>query len=157
MPKYVFSAPCIYGDSQQKEAAKQVLLVAESPFLCPFVIRSGGTLFAFNDLRLADGPFRNIIDIKNVRISKVSSWLTNPDRSKWFTSLLNRTLNKMTGRKKLQLDSEHHRYFFNADEAGKEKVVEYRPLNQSITSRKVVWRPVRKTTNEPETFGTISR
>ena len=151
MPKYIFSAPCTFGDTQQKEASREVL-VAESPYLCPFIIRNGGVLFAFNDLRQADGPFRNIIDLRNVRISKTTSWLKDPDRSKWFVSLLNRTLNKLTGRKKLQLDIEHHRYFFSADERGKEKSVEYRPLNQSATSRKVVWRPVRKSTNEPRNF-----
>jgi hypothetical protein len=151
MPKYIFSAPCSYGDSQQKEAAKKVL-VSETPYLCPFIIRNGGVLLAFNDLRQPDGPFRNIIDLSRVRISKTESWLSNPDRAKWFMSLLNRTLNKLTGRKKLQLDVLHHRYFFNADEQGKEKSVEYRPLNQSTTSRKVVWRPVRKSTNEPRNF-----
>jgi|SRR6266850_513515 len=151
MPKFIFSAPCTFGDSQQKEAGKEVL-VAETPFLCPFIIRNGGMLFAFNDLRQADGPFRNIIDHRKVRISKSASWLNNPDRSKWFVSLLNRTLNKLTGRKSLQLDRDHHRYFFNADEPGKEKSVAYRPLNQSATSRKVVWRPVRKSTNEPRPF-----
>jgi hypothetical protein len=151
MPKYIFSAPCTFGDAQQKEAGKEVL-VSESPYLCPFIIRNGGVLFAFNDLRQADGPFRNIIDLRKVRISKTTTWLNNPDRAKWFVSLLNRTLNKLTGRKKLQLDREHFRYFFNADEPGKEKSVEYRPLNQSTTSRKVVWRPVRKSTNEPRNF-----
>ena len=151
MPKYIFSAPCTFGDVQQKEAGKEVL-VSESPYLCPFIIRNGGVLFAFNDLRQADGPFRNIIDLRKVLISKTTTWLNNPDRAKWFVSLLNRTLNKLTGRKKLQLDREHFRYFFNADEPGKEKSVEYRPLNQSTTSRKVVWRPVRKSTNEPRNF-----
>src|SRR6266436_7596713 len=44
MPKYIFSAPCTFGDSQQKEAGREVL-VAESPYLCPFIIRGGGVLF----------------------------------------------------------------------------------------------------------------
>ncbi len=151
MPKYIFSAPCSFGDTQQKEAGREVL-VSESPYLCPFIIRNGGVLFAFNDLRQTDGPFRKIIDFRKVRISKTTTWLNNPDRAKWFVSLLNRTLNKLTGRKKLQLDREHFRYFFNADNPGKEKSVEYRPPNQSATSRKVVWRPVRKSTNEPRNF-----
>jgi hypothetical protein len=151
MPKYIFSAPCTYGDSQQKEAGREVL-VAETPYLCPFIIRNGGILFSFSDLRQSDGPFRNIIDQRKVRISSAINWVNNPDRSKWFVSLLNRTLNKLTGRKKLQLDVEHHRYYFNADEPGQEKSVEYRPLNQSATSRKVVWRPVRKSTNESRNF-----
>ena len=151
MPKFIFSAPCKYADSQQKEASREVL-VEESRFLCPFIIRNGGMLFAFSDLREADGPFRNIVDVHDVRTSRSFTWLSDPDRSKWLASLLNRTLNKLTGRKKLQLDRLHNRYFFNADDQGQEKSVEYRPLNQSTTSRKVVWRPVRKRTNEPRPF-----
>lgn len=151
MPKYIFSAPCQYGDSQEKEAIRKVLL-AETSYLCPFIIRCDGILFAFNDLRIQDGPFRNIIDGRNVRIMTSASWLNHPDRSRWFHTLLNRTLNKLTGRKGLTLDKEHHRYFFQADEKGKEKSVEYRPLNQSATSRKVVWQPIRKKTNEPRPF-----
>ncbi len=151
MPKYIFSAPCKYGDSQERAAIKDVLL-GETPYLCPFIIRSGGVLYAFNDLRIADGPFRNIVDHREVRIMTSASWWNHPDRSRWFATMLNRTLNKLTGRKGLQLDKEHFRYFFNADETGKEKSVAYRPLNQSVTSRKVVWRPVRKKTNEPRPF-----
>jgi hypothetical protein len=52
----------------------------------------------------------------------------------------------------LQLDKIHHRYFFSADVPGKGKSVQYRPLNQSTTERKVVWQPVRKKTNEPRPF-----
>jgi hypothetical protein len=151
MPRFVFSAPCNYGDSQEKAATKGVLL-KETPYLCPFIIRSGGTLFAFNDLRKADGPFRNIIDHRQAKRSLSSSWWDDPDKSNWFATLLNRTLNKLTGRKHLQLDKEHHRYFFSADVPGKSKSVQYRPLNQSTTERKVVWQPVRKKTNEPRPF-----
>lgn len=151
MPKYIFSAPCKYGDSQEREAIKHVLL-SETPYLCPFIIRTGGVLFAFTDLRIADGPFRNIVELGKAQIMTSASWLSHPDRSKWFVTILYRTLNKLTGRKALTLDKEHHRYFFSADEPGQEKSVEYRPLNQSATSRKVVWQPVRKKTNEPRPF-----
>jgi hypothetical protein len=151
MPKYIFGAPCKYGDAHEKEAIRAVLL-SETPYLCPFIIRGGGTLYAFTDLRKADGPFRNVVDHRTAGIMTLASWLNHPDRSKWLVTMLNRTLNKLTGRKGLTLDKEHHRYFFEPDEPGREKVVEYRPLNQSLTSRKVVWQPVRKKTNEPRPF-----
>jgi hypothetical protein len=151
MPRFVFSAPSSYGDAQEKEAAKKVL-VKETPYLCPFIIRSGGTLFAFNDLRKVDGPFRNVVDHRKAARSLSRTWWDDPDKSRWFATLLNRTLNKLTGRKNLQLDKEHHRYFFSADAPGKDKSIEYRPLNQSTTERKVVWQPVRKKTNEPRPF-----
>jgi len=151
MPKYVFGGLCKYGDAHEKEAIRAVLL-SETPYLCPFIIRSGGTLYAFTDLRKADGPFRNIVDRRRAGVMTLASWLNHPDRSRWLVTMLNRTLNKLTGRKGLTLDKEHHRYFFEPEQPGREKIVEYRPLNQSFTSRKVVWRPVRKKTNEPRPF-----
>lgn len=152
MPRLVFSSPCKYGDSQEKEAAKNVL-IPETDELCPFIIRNGGTLFSFNDLRRKDGPFRNIIERNSVRTLNSRTWLGDPDKSRWFINLLGRTLNKVTGRKKLMLDKEHHRYFFPADEPGSKKSVQYRPLNQkALVERLVVWRPTRKKTGEPSPF-----
>lgn len=151
MPKYIFGAPCTYADSDERLAAKDNALRAESTFMCPFIIREG-TLFAFNDLRLHGSPFRKIVNQRDVRISAADNWLQDSDKAKWFMTLLSRSLNKLTGRKGLRLDKEHHRYFFQADEPGRELAVRYRPLNQSTTSRKVVWRPVRKKTSEPRQF-----
>jgi hypothetical protein len=45
----------------------------------------------------------------------------------WFVNLLNRSLNKLTGRKGLYLDKSHHRYFFQSPEPGKAVEVSYRP------------------------------
>jgi hypothetical protein len=143
MPRYVYCAPSSYGDEHEKEAQKDVLL-SETHFLCPFIIRDGGILYAFNDLRKSDGPFRNVVDHTKARLFRADSWLNDPDKSRWFMTLLNRTLNKLTGRKGLQLDTDHHRYYFKCDEPGKEKSIDYRPLNlKSMTTRKVAW------SNEP--------
>jgi hypothetical protein len=152
MPRLVFGGPCKFGDSQEKEAAQNVLL-SETEHLCPFIIRDGGTLFAFNDLRRADSPFRNVVETKKAKKFRATTWWDHPDKSRWHISLLNRTLNKLTGRKGLMLDREHRRYFFPADAPGQEKSVEYRPLNQgALVGRKVVWRPTRKKTGEPRPF-----
>jgi hypothetical protein len=62
---------------------------------------------------------------------------------------LNRSLNKLTGRKRLRLDSEHGRYFFESDTRDEEVEISYRPLNlESLVSRKAVWRPRIKKTGE---------
>jgi hypothetical protein len=152
IPKFVFSAPCNYTDSQEREAAKEVL-IPKGDELCPFIIRERNTLFAFNDLRREEGPFRNLVDPKKARCARSLSWWEHPDRSKWFVTLLSRTLNKLTGRGGLMLDKEHHRYYFAPSEPGKERSVRYRPLNQNtLISRKVVWRPVSKRTGEPRPF-----
>lgn len=152
MPKFIFSAPCRYGDSQEREALKDVMF-SETTDLCPFIIRNGGSLFAFNDLRRKDGPFRKVVDSRDALASRSADWWKDPDKARWYMTLLGRTLNKLTGRKGLQLDKEHHRYFFSAEEPGTEKSVRYRPLNQNaLVSRKTVWRPVRKKTGEPRHF-----
>ncbi len=152
VPRFVFGAPCKHRDSQEKEAAKAVL-IPEGDELCPFIIRNGNMLFAFNDLRREDGPFRALVDFKKTKLSRSARWWEHPDKAKWFVTLLNRSLNKLTGRRGLMLDKEHHRYFFACDETGKEKSVDYRPLNQkNLTSRKVVWRPVSRKTGEPRFF-----
>jgi hypothetical protein len=152
MPRYIYCAPSGYGDGHEKEAQKDVLL-SETHLLCPFIIRDGGILYAFNDLRKSDGPFRNVVDHTKARLFRADSWLDHPDKSRWFMTMLNRTLNKLTGRKRLQLDTEHHRYYFKCDEPGKEKSIDYRPLNlKSMTTRKVVWQPVSKRTGEPRGY-----
>jgi len=72
----------------------------------------------------------------------------DPEHKKWFITLLNYSLNKLTGRKGLQLDKIHRRYYFQPQESGKFLEVNYRPLNQSTASRKVVWQPITKKTKE---------
>ena len=62
------------------------LLLSETPYLCPFIIRSGGTLYAFTDLRKADGPFRNVVDHRTAGVMTLASWLNHPDRSKWLVT-----------------------------------------------------------------------
>lgn len=151
MPRYIFSAPCKYSDGHEKEAMTDVLL-GGTPYMCPFIIRDGGVLYAFNDLRGKDGPFQKVITRRKASYFEAERWLEDSDKARWFVTLLNRTLNKLTGRKGLQLDREHHRYYFKSDEAGKEKSVEYRPLNQSATTRKVVWQPMNTRTNQPRNF-----
>lgn len=152
MPTFIFGAPCKYSQSQEKEAAKDVL-VPKGDELCPFIIRNQNFLYAFNDLRKSGGPFRSLVDFKKAIPWRSASWWEHPDNSRWFATLLNRTLNKLTGRRALMLDKEHHRYFFAPEEPGEEKVVNYRPLNQKgLVQRKVVWRPIRKKTGEPRLF-----
>jgi hypothetical protein len=65
---------------------------------------------------------------------------------------LNRTLNKITGWRGLNLDREHNRYYFQPDEPGKPKAVPYKPMNQSASQLQVVWQPITKKTNEPKKF-----
>jgi hypothetical protein len=71
---------------------------------------------------------------------------------RWFVSLLNSSLNKLTGRKGLNLDKKHRRYYFMPEEPGEPLEITYRPLNQSTATRKVVWQPITKKTGEPKRY-----
>jgi hypothetical protein len=150
MPRYVYGAPCSYGDSKEREAITKIVYKPESVEMCPFIIREGGTLFAFNNLRYKGGPFRNLVDADKAQRWDSRTWWEDPDRQRWFVTLLNRALNKLTGRKGLMLDKEHARYYFQPKEPGKQRKVSYRPLNkQSLENRYVVWQPRSKKTGQP--------
>jgi predicted MPP superfamily phosphohydrolase len=151
MPKYVFGVPTDFTDQQEFEARKKVLPPKSRGEMCPFIIRSG-MLFCFHDLRDSEGPFRDLVGRE--RISRWSSreWWDNENRFKWYVQLFNRTLNKLTGRRGLNLDKDHHRYFFEPEEPGKPLEVSYRPLNRPKTKRYVVWRPVSKKTSLPKPY-----
>lgn len=72
-------------------------------------------LFAFQDLRLKGNPFQPVTSA-GTELHPVSDWLEDPDRSRWLVDLLNRSLNKLTGRRGLNLDRDHHRYYFPMSE-----------------------------------------
>ncbi len=153
MPRFIWSAPCVYNDRQEKEAAKQLSYPPGSSIICPFLIREGGCLYAFNNLGQEHGPFDKIVRPKEARRFQVQNWLSDTDKSAWFASILNRSLNKLTGRKGLRLDKEHRRYYFESKEVGKVLEVKYRPLNQrALVSRNAVWQPISKRTGEPRPF-----
>lgn len=151
MPRYVYGVPCDYDDSQEREVGKEV----ESPRgdeMCPFIIR-GGSLYCFQNLRYAGGPFRRLVgDHNKVERFLTREWWDDPDTMAWFVSLLNRSLNKLTGRKGLNLDRRHRRYYFQPGEPGKGLTVTYRPMNQASAERQVVWQPVSKRTGEARPY-----
>lgn len=149
MPAHVYGAKGDFCDGDERRIAKELAAVPYSEELCPFVIRSN-TLFAFNNLRYRGGPFSKIVDADKVEDWQSRDWWLEKDRSRWYADLLNRTLNKLTGRLSLVLDRQHRRYFFQSKNAGEELEISYRPLNQkSLTSRKVVWQPINKRTGLP--------
>lgn len=151
MPRYIYGTPCKYKDAQEKKAADEIVYPINSDQMLPFIIR-GGMLFCFQDLFKKGGPFRDLVGKQRVKKYKTSDWWNDPDKEKWFISLLNRSLNKLTGRKGLNLDKRRHRYYFTPSEPGKSLEISYRPLNQSTTSRQVVWQPITKKTGDPKAY-----
>jgi hypothetical protein len=147
MPRYIYGVPCKYNDLQAKEASQEIIQPVDKTEIYPFLLR-GEMLFCFQNLKDPNGPFRQFVKNQKVERYEVSQWCDEPELRKWFITLLNYSLNKLTGRKGLHLDKIHRRYYFHPQEAGQTLEVNYRPLNQSTASRKVVWQPITQKTKE---------
>ena len=151
LPGAVFSAPCTLPTERKVTEALLPARVLPSVWsgtvkeMAPFIVR-GGRLFAFQDLRDPASPFAKCVDLDSVERAVARRWWDDPDQVRWYVDLLNRALNKLTGRRDLYLDRAHQRYYFTPEERGKERSVSYKPLNRSTAARKVVWQPKSKTT-----------
>ena len=151
MPRYIYGVACQYNDLQAKEASQEIISPTDKTQIYPFLLR-GGMLFCFQDLNSQNGPFRQLVSNQTVECYEVHEWCEDPEQKKWFTTLLTYSLNKLTGRKGLRLDKIHRRYYFHPKETGQVLEVNYRPLNQSTSTRKVVWQPITKKTKEPKPY-----
>lgn len=150
-PKYVYCSPCAYTDQQKDEIKDLIVWPKDKSEMFPYVIR-GEQLYAFQDLTQPRTAFREIIDPKKSQRFLTADWENDPVKGRWLITLLNRSLNKLTGRKGLFWDKDHKRYYFHPDEPGTIKEVRYRPLNQALSSKQVVWQPISKQTGEPRPY-----
>lgn len=146
MPKYVYGAPSMYGDTQESQITQKIVYPPKG-LMTPYIVRKGH-LFCFNDLRRKDNPFQKVIDGSMVQQYRARDWWSEPDYKVWFVQLMNRSLNKLTGRRGLNLDRDHSRYYFMAEKENERLEISYQPLNQSSTRRHVVWEPVTRRTGE---------
>jgi hypothetical protein len=150
LPKYVFSVECEYSERDKSEVQKR-LVRTEKPQAAPFLLR-GGRLYCFQNLRDEPGPFVDLARGLPVERAESQEWWTDEAHRSWYVSLLNRTLNKVTGWRGLNLDKDHNRYYFQPDEPGKPKSIPYKPMNQSTSELQVVWQPITKKTGLPKKF-----
>lgn len=148
VPHFVFSAPCTQSESDVRQ---KTMAPDDRRILTPFIVR-GEWLYAFNDLRDADSPFAMSVDPYAAEYHNAPSWWTDPDLARWYMELLNRTLNKITGRRGLQLDKEHHRYYFVPDEPDREKKITYRTISGRRATHSVAWNPHFKHSGEPKKY-----
>ncbi|MBI4287615.1 MAG: hypothetical protein HY671_04190 [Chloroflexi bacterium] len=144
MPAWVYGVPC--GLTNERLVSEQLGRLRYGE-MAPFILRSG-MLFAFQDLNAVGNPFAALVPGRSAERFDLVEWAGDPDRSRWLADLMNRSLNKLTGRLGLSLDREHHRYYFPMLKEGQEREVQYRPLNQKTASRRVVWRRRNKRTGE---------
>lgn len=150
LPRVVFSAPCKFGGDE--EGIKRHIKYPKERFeLAPFIIREN-RLFAFHALWEEGNPFADVIDSTDVEPTKAPDlWLDSEGKRRYIT-LLNRALHKYTARLGLRFDRDHKRYYFEPEEEGKEREVQYRSMNKKRERRMVVWQPKRKSTGEPKNF-----
>ena len=151
MPRYVYSIDTDYNDRQEKEVSEGLQRPKDGREIYPFLIR-GGQLLCFNDLKKREGPFQHLVGFRSVKRHHSEDWWDDPIKLPWFMTLLNRSLNKLTGRKGLNLDWDHHRYYFMPDSPGEPLSIKYKPLNQSRTERNVVWQPITRKTQMPKPY-----
>jgi hypothetical protein len=144
MPKSVFVAPSRFKTEEEIKARLGPLRGTE---MTPFILREN-KVFAFQDLRVRGNPFEEVIRGR-VERHRLEDWIEDPDQFLWLITLLNRSLNKLTGRRGLQLDKEHRRYYFPMLEPGEPRYETYQPPNASESTLSVVWQPTRRATGEP--------
>jgi len=148
MPSWIYSAECTV--ESEREIKDKIQRPGDGR-MCPFILK-GTRLYCFNDLRRSDHPFVHST-MPQWKKDRTDEWWRNEEKLGWFLTLANRSLNKLTGRKGLKLDKEHHRYYF--EPAGDEtnpvnRTIKYVPLNRGSSDRSVAWRPITKKTGLPK-------
>ena len=145
IPRFVYVGEC----SSSEAAISQELLLQEvgGGVLSPFIIREGN-LLTFCDLDDEANPFRTIVDPYSAEKHHADTWWDDPDQSRWYVDLLNRSLNKLTGRLGLNLDKEHRRYYFEPGPDSTDRKIEYTTMGGRHQSRNVAWQPRVRATGE---------
>ena len=151
LPQAVFSAPCEFTDRQEDEVKRRIRYPDDRSILVRFLIREG-KLYSFHDLRVPNGPFSQVIDLRAVERCRSGKFWQDAEGHRRFVTLLNRAMYKYTATLGIRYDPSHWRYYFPAEAAGKERVVPYRPLNMASGERKVAWEPKRRSTGEGKGF-----
>ena len=143
LPPYLYGTHC----GLDEPSIQKRLLSLRSNEAAPFILR-GQMLWAFQNLEENDNPFAPLVEAPVERV-RADSWWGDSDRERWYVDLLNRALNKITGRRGLNLDRLHRRYYFPTGEKILERSITYRPLNRAESTISVVWQPIRKKTGLP--------
>ena len=144
IPQYVYGAACTQPSDSD---VRQQLRPLRNGEMASFILRND-KLFTFHKLDDPDNPFRDIVADDSIERYRLYEWLVEPDKTRWFVELANRSLNTLARRRGLVLDRSHDRHYFPAVKTGEERSVRYRALNTKRASRRVVWSPKSKRTGE---------
>lgn len=144
IPKFVYLAECASTESEIKRSFDYSRLPLG--LIAPFIVR-GSNLLTFCDLDDKGSPFSQFVDRYSAERHDAEDWWNDPDLSRNYMALLNRSLNKLTGRLGLNLDKDHGRYYFETDE-GRQRQVRYTSIGGRPQTRLVVRQPTIRATGE---------
>ena len=149
IPRFVHVAECTLTEKAIQEAVRPG--ARDDSIMAPFIVR-GGSLMTFCDLDDEQNPFRLVVDPYSAEKHLADVWWDDPDQYRWYVQLLNRSLNKLTGRLGLNLDKEHRRYYFEPNPDNSERSVHYTAIGGKRQSRKVAWQPEFKATSKKKHY-----
>jgi hypothetical protein len=149
-PEYIYQSKPT-KDAFANHAIEQLPLFTQPNIHLPFILK-GDRLYTFQDPRITDSPFHTVVELNTVRQIASREWWDDPVKSRWFVELLNITLQIFTRQKGLAYDPDHCRYYFVPDQLGQSKDIEYKPLNQNVAKKHVVWQPITKKTGLPKSY-----
>jgi hypothetical protein len=135
LPRYVYAV----ATEEREEASLRKRLQATGSYVPPFILRDA-RLITFDNLKVANGPFASCHNGRAERFS-ARTWWDDRDRYVWYVTLLNRCLNKITGRLGLELDRDHDRFYFPPGPSGAERSVTYRSISGRREERRVAGPP----------------
>ena len=148
IPRYVYLAECTVPPGEIAQAIHENGL--PRGLTAPFIIRRGN-LLTFCDLDEADNPFARFADPYSAEQHDAEAWWDDQGLSRDYVTLLNRSLNKLTGRLGLNLDKDHNRYYFETV-AGHAHEVKYRSMGGQQQTRRVAWKPTIRSTGETKKY-----
>ena len=150
MPKYVYLLSCEYSDRDER-LVKERLRTHGNSEMHPFIIR-GGWIYCFQNPEDTNSAFHELQQGELIERLDVNDWIADPDAERQFQQLLNRALNKLTGRKGLNFDKTHKRYYFMPKAFGEPLSIQYKGMNQATAERSVVWQPITRKTGLPKNY-----
>jgi hypothetical protein len=148
MPRRVYSAEAVIDDEFVLKAEFSEANQRRPP---AFIIR-GQRLLAFDDLADAAGTFsRWVRPTTTTTLAAIEMW-RDPDRFRWYVSLLNTIVRKLAGSRGLTLDKAHHRFYFTGGPNAEDIEKSFTPMNRARSTRNVAWRPTVKATGDRKKY-----
>ncbi len=147
MARYLYAA----ATELRKPADAPDVQHGQYPLMVPFALWDG-RLWAFQDLRDRAGPFAECVERGSTERHEVAELAGDPDSHRLVQQLLNRSLNKLTGRRGLRLDIAKHRYYFPPMRAGTERSEAYLSITGRSSRLAVAWQPLIRATGEKREF-----